>query len=70
MSPFVFFFLIRFYHSHLRSSQYTVTHERNKRGVTLCGKSKFPYYKELLIKERIRSLWEQILSFNRLKSFT
>ena len=33
--------------------------------VTLCDKSDFPYYKELLIKERIRSLREQILSFNR-----
>ena len=30
-----------------------------------CDKSDFPYYKELLIKERIRSLWEQILSFKR-----
>ena len=28
-------------------------------------KSDFPYYKELLIKERIRSLWEQILFFKR-----
>ena len=25
----------------------------------------FPYYKELLIKERIPSLWKQILSFKR-----
>ena len=30
-----------------------------------CDKSDFSYYKELLIKERIRSLWEQILSFKR-----
>ena len=26
------------------------------------GKRDFPYYKELLIRERIHSLWEQILS--------
>ena len=25
--------------------------------------SDFPYHKELLLKERIRSLWEQVLSF-------
>ena len=31
--------------------------------VTLCGKSDFPYHKELLLKKRIRFLWEQILSF-------
>ena len=29
----------------------------------------FPYYKELLIKERIRSLWKQILSINRSSNF-
>ena len=28
-------------------------------------KSDFPYLKELLLKERIRSLWEQTLSFKR-----
>ena len=28
-----------------------------------------PYYKELLIKERIRSIWEQILSFQRSSHF-
>ena len=33
--------------------------------VTLCDKSDFLNYEELLIKERIRSLWEQILSFKR-----
>ena len=27
--------------------------------------SDFPYHKELLLKERMRSLWEQILSFMR-----
>ena len=32
--------------------------------VTSCFKSDFPYYKELLIKERLRS-WDQILSFKR-----
>ena len=31
--------------------------------VTYYGKSDFPYHKELLFKERIRFLWEQILSF-------
>ena len=31
--------------------------------------SDFPYYKELLIKERICSLWEQILSFKRSSHF-
>ena len=31
--------------------------------------SDFPYFKELLIKERIRSLWEQILSFKRISHF-
>ena len=30
-----------------------------------CGKSGFPYHKELLLKERIRSFWEQILTFKR-----
>ena len=29
----------------------------------MCGKSDFPCHKELLLKERIHSLWEQILSF-------
>ena len=33
--------------------------------VTLCGISEFPYYKELLIKERIRSILEPMLSFKR-----
>ena len=37
--------------------------------LTLCGKSDFPYLKELLLKERIRSLWEQILSFKRSSDF-
>ena len=31
--------------------------------------SDFPYHKELLIKERICSLWEQILSFKRSSHF-
>ena len=34
-----------------------------KREITLFGKIDFPYQKELLLKERIRSHWEQILSF-------
>ena len=33
--------------------------------VTLCGKNDFPCHKELLLKERICSLWKQILSFQR-----
>ena len=37
--------------------------------VALCGKSDFPNHKELLLKERIRSLWEQILSFKRSSHF-
>ena len=28
-------------------------------------KRDFPYYKELLIKERIRYLWEEVLSFKK-----
>ena len=35
-----------------------------KGGHLMC-KSDSPYHKELLIKERIRSLWEQFLSFKR-----
>ena len=42
------------------------THVRNKivtlKG-TYCGKSEFPYLKELHLKEKNRFLWEQILSF-------
>ena len=37
----------------------------NSKEVNLCDKSDFPYYKELLIKEIIRPLWEQIISFKR-----
>ena len=46
-------------------------HVRNKksniqgRSLNMIKKSDFPYYKELLIMERILSLWEQILSFKR-----
>ena len=29
----------------------------------------FPYHKELLLKERIRSLWEQIFSFRTSSHF-
>ena len=32
-------------------------------------KRDFPYHKELLLKERIRSLWEQILSNKRSSHF-
>ena len=35
----------------------------------MCGKRDFSYYKELLFKERSRSLWEQILSFKRSSHF-
>ena len=45
------------------------THVYNKnsniQGRSLNVVSDFPYSKELLIKERIGSLWEQILSFKR-----
>ena len=34
-----------------------------------CGKSDLSYHKELLLKERIHSLWEQILSFKRSSHF-
>ena len=50
-----------------------VTHVRNKnsniQGRSLNLISVFPYYKELLIRERIRFLWEQILSFERSSHF-
>ena len=36
---------------------------------TKCGKSDFSYLKELFLKERIRSLWEQILSFKKSSHF-
>ena len=50
------------------------THVRNidsntQRELTLCGKTDFQYLKELLLKERIRSLWEQIISFKRSSYF-
>ena len=32
-------------------------------------KNYFPYHKELFLKERIRSLWKQILSFKRSSRF-
>ena len=36
---------------------------------TLYGKSEIPFRKEPLFKDRIRSLWEQILSFKRSSHF-
>ena len=54
-----------------RSSHYTVKHMRNKisnsqgSSPNYCSKSDFPYHKKLLLRERIRSLWEPILSFKR-----
>ena len=58
---------------HWRSSHYAVTHVRNKK-VTFKGdhsmcKSDLSYRKELLLKERIRSLWEQILFFKKSSHF-
>ena len=58
---------------HWCSSHYTVSHVRNK-NFNIQGRSPnvvkyFPYHKELLLKERIRSLWEQILSFKRSSNF-
>ena len=51
---------------------YAVTHERNKNS-NIQGRSpnviKVIFHKELLLKERIRSLWEQILSFKRSSHF-
>ena len=53
------------------TTQYT--HVRNKkyhsREITKCCKSDLPYLKELLLKERIGSLWKQILSFKRSSHF-
>ena len=55
---------------HWRSSLYAVMHMRNKNS-NIQGRSShvvkeiFPYHKELLLKERICSIWEQILSFKR-----
>ena len=37
--------------------------------LTKCVTSDFPYIKDLLLKERIRSLWEQILFFKRSSHF-
>ena len=44
------------------------THVRNKNSNTLGSKSEFLHHKELLLKERIRSLWEQI-PFKRTSHF-
>ena len=44
------------------------THVRNNISNTQ-GSSPVIYLKELLLKERIRSLWEQILSFKRSSHF-
>ena len=37
--------------------------------VIWCGKSDFPYHKELLLKKRIRSLWSDFLSFKNSSYF-
>ena len=55
--------------SQRRSSHYAVTHARNTNSKIQWGKNGFPYQKELLLKKRIRSLWEQILSFKRSSYF-
>ena len=61
------------YGSYQRSPHYVVTHMRNKKvtfkGGHLLWQSDFLYHKELLLKERIRSLWEQILCFKRSSYF-
>ena len=63
------------YRHHWRSSHYAVKHVHNKnsniqgRSPIKCVSSDFPYYKELLIKERIRTLLEQILSLKRSSHF-
>ena len=56
---------------HWRSSGFKARHVHNKtsRDVTQRGKSGFPYHKELLLKERIRLLCEEILSFKRISNF-
>ena len=45
------------------------THMHNKNSNTQGSKRDFPNHKELLLKERIHSLWEQILSFKRSSHF-
>ena len=59
---------------HWRSTHYEVTHMRNENcthsmEITYCDNIEFPYHKELLLKERISSLWEQILSFKKSSYF-
>ena len=67
--------LKRGYHCrHWRSSHYAVTHVHNKNSNIQerspnVVKSDIPYHKELLLKERIRFLWGQILSFKRSSHF-
>ena len=64
-SLFIFFF------SHWRSSHNAFTHVRNKNS-NIQGRSPyvdFPCHKELRLKERIRSLWEQIQSFKRISHY-
>ena len=50
-----------------------VTHMHNKdsnnQGRSPNVVSDFPYHKELLLKEKIHYLWEQILSFKRSSNF-
>ena len=58
---------------HWRSSHYAITHVHNKNS-NIQGRSPnvvsdFPYHKELLLKEEILSLWEQILSFKSSSNF-
>ena len=48
-----------------RSHHYTFAHVRNKNSNIQVGNSDFPYHKELLLKERIRSLWDTPLIFLR-----
>ena len=66
--------ICKLYDGHWRCPHYAVTYLRNKNS-NIQGSSPnvvivfFSYYEELLIKERIRSLWEQILSFKRSSHF-
>ena len=55
--------------THWRSSHYAVTHVRIKNSNIQCGKSDLSYHKELLLKEIIRFLWEQIIFFKRSSHF-
>ena len=48
------------YNTHMCNEMKKCTHSRE---IAECGDTVVPYYKGFLLKEGIRSLWEQILSF-------